>query len=150
LYAKVFGAENVGVFVFEELRARPESFAEKIASHLGIGVEETVKCLVGQQHNKAKSESFLRMKKAEHRYARLRQRWFPNFDLARQAPVLNDLKEACKKWAARRAAYGDPATNEISESTEKMVRAYFRESNRVLAQKWSLNSDDWDYLRARH
>lgn len=71
IYANLFGAQNVGVFLFEELAENVESFSEKISSFLGIDAEETYQCLTAGRANVSPhySKRFIRLRNIKNNVA---------------------------------------------------------------------------------
>lgn len=57
LYRDTFGASNVSVLVFEELRDDPAEYCEKVSSLLGVDAQETKRLAVGKIENASAGRS---------------------------------------------------------------------------------------------
>jgi hypothetical protein len=58
-YVRLFGREQVGILLFEELKAAPESFAHKLAHFLNVNAEAMAALLRGRKENVSISQSYL-------------------------------------------------------------------------------------------
>ncbi|MEP4378203.1 MAG: sulfotransferase [Alphaproteobacteria bacterium] len=129
LYADKFGRENVGVFLFEDLRDTPDIFARDVATFLEVDADEAVTALGTEWHNKRKTDMYYSVRGAENRYARIRERFFPWFSLSRQAPALWRLKERIRARAVDRTTTKASNRKRPSPEIMRQIEEYFRPHN---------------------
>lgn len=133
LYSDLFGKDNVGLFLFEELVNQPDLFADKISTFLGINSAYT-KSVLNNQH-----ENF----SVSHRYnlyrILVRKKFLPHIESLKFLPkawrmgILNFLKEGKKK------------DYEIGSAMQTKLHNYFVESNRKLEEEYGLNLSSYNY-----
>lgn len=132
LYVDRFGRENVGVFLFEDLRDAPDQFARDVAAFLGIDATQAVTALGTEWHNKRKSDLYYSVRGAENRYARIRERFFPGFSLSRHAPAVWRLKEKLRTSAMNRASGKQRSQKPPAPETMELIEDFFRDDNQRL------------------
>lgn len=132
IYADLFGFENVGVFLFEDMRRDPAKFSRNIASFIGVDQDIGAHLLEGEHEHLRKSERMVH-------YARFRTIFLPHVELSRFVP--NFAREACRRVLAQ----GSRATAEISEGWQAYLRDLYAPSNRNLAQSFGLALAEYGY-----
>tara|TARA_B100000809_G_scaffold82800_2_gene81114 strand:- start:153 stop:1115 length:963 start_codon:yes stop_codon:yes gene_type:complete len=105
-YARVFGDENVEIFMFEELKESLTAFVRKLSSYLGIDAKAAIEVTAGQRAN---------------------DRW-----TTAQIKLLESIqRSAWRRWAFRRASHAkrmsmlglDVVTDEPLKNNAPKVRA---------------------------
>jgi hypothetical protein len=143
-YCKLFGRENVGVFLFEEFVQDPASFVGKLAAFMGIEAGEALKLVQGRHENKRPSERDLY-------YDRAIARVVPSG--ARGAAAMRFTKFLEKSLRKRVSemirAFGQKSETsnrlEIPEAWSKELRDTYRDGNRGLATEFSLPLAQYGY-----
>jgi hypothetical protein len=121
-YERLFGRENVAIFLYEQLRADPQGFARAVASFLGVGAEEFERLLRAARLNTAESERRLRAARATSRY-------LPR-ELVHRGLEL--LPHALHRRLTRYVDAGPRARAELPDVARRWVAERCREGNRRL------------------
>jgi hypothetical protein len=121
-YERLFGRENVGIFLHEQLRADPAGFARAVASFLGVDAEEFEGLLRSARLNPAESERRLRAARATARY-------LPR-ELVHRGLEL--LPHALRRHLTRYVDAGPRAKAELPDLARRWVAERCREGNRRL------------------
>lgn len=131
-YTHLFGRQNVGVFLFEDLVRDPESYAGKICAFIGVDGEEGARCLSGVHENPARSVALTR-------YTRLRKLMLPRIELRRHLP------QALHRRFRTLLTRGPKLKVTIPEDLVAPLEDRFREGNRRLADEFELPLGDAGY-----
>jgi hypothetical protein len=124
-YARIFGRDNVTVFVLEDLIADPADFARRICSVLGIDQEEGVALLAGERHN-------VRISQRYYLYSKLRKRMGLYVPLGRLIP------QTVKECINRQLMDGRPARMQLSDALRASLEERYRDDNQKLMADWGL------------
>jgi Sulfotransferase family len=131
-YATVYGRENVGVFLLEDLVGDVTSFAQRLCEFIGIDPAAGAELLQGQRWN-------TRTTQRTHIYSRLRKSLGPDIRLSRFAPA--PVRNAFLNFMeGGRSARVELPTNWVAE-----MEAYYRDDNCKLAAEWGLPLKDHGY-----
>lgn len=134
-YSDLFGKENVGVFLFEDLKDNLETFAKYISRFLEIDYKETFKLLKNKKENSGMS------KKVNH------YRSFRN-NLAKAFPYSLQKIDIIKKIDSKLMKVlmkGKKQKIFMNDATIKKLKSYFEESNFKLEQEFNLGLKNKNY-----
>ena len=124
-YVSLFGRENVGVFLFEDLVQNSENYARQVCGFIGIDAAEGVRHLAGEHGNKARSARL-------GSYTRLRK-WFAP-DVAFRKYVPSSVLSGFHAFIER----GEKLRVNVPDALADRIRDRFRDSNRLLAREFGL------------
>lgn len=126
-YAKLFGRDNIGLFMFEEMKRQPRHFAEKMAAFLEVDSDAVVDGLASTE-NAAMSE-------------RQRRFWM------RFGPFLP--RRVVRNWSRRVPSRGgEPARIEIGDTARRTVAEIVADENRRLAEAYGIDLEGHGYTVA--
>jgi hypothetical protein len=133
LYAGLFGKENVGVFLYEELLSEPATFIADIAGFIGIDTQQAVSLTEGKRENETltKRQLLLSHLRAQSRIG----------EFLVTSPTLQPLRRAVASVLPGRA----PLRPEFPERLAEEVADYCRDDLRRLASRWQLPLDQHGY-----
>ena len=135
VYSELFGKDNVGLFLFEDLVSQPQKFAAQISAFLDIDAKETRTLLKNKHENKSVS----------HRYkvyrTLVRRKLFPSLD----SPKLNFLPNIFKENVLLILKGGNKRNYDISLSVKTKIKDYFGISNKKLQDLYKLDLGVHDY-----
>lgn len=136
-YANIFGMENIGIFLFEQLKQEPASFLEHICEFTGIDAKHNSNIFRNSQDNVRWNED--------------------NLDKLRriQSSFLQSLKFCFYTTQQRKNALGltDPEGTTASKKAEATIhdhwktriQEYTEPGNRLLKSKWGLPLEQYNY-----
>ena len=131
-YGSVFGADNVGVFLFEELRDDPAAFARRLCRFVGVDEEAGVALLQGKRENVRRSSRLLW-------YAAIRSRILP------QAHFSAMLPDAVTAWWKRFLQGGGKAEVRFAAEWTRKLETLYRDSNAALVAQHALPLERFGY-----
>jgi hypothetical protein len=141
IFADVFGADNVGVFLFEQLVQHPREYYSGICEFIGISPDEGVRLCEGQRENQRwTGRQVERLRVIES------SPWFATLFRFSPSPMrrwmLRDRQGgdiSLQRESKQRAPAGmtDDLTQQICEKT--------RSGNRRLMERWNLPLDEFQY-----
>lgn len=134
---KMLGKENVGVFLFEDLRSDPESYYRSIAEFLGIEPEECLK-LTGSSHLN------LRLLQSDMDYIRqVDSIWHERLRWRLSTPDERRGRLPQRRRSARNQS--EPARVELNDECREKVSNGTREGNRYLTDEFELDLASYGY-----
>lgn len=131
-YAALFGRENVGVFLFEEMVDDLPAYAQRLSEFMGIDAAQTAECLGGKHENSTVSHRY-------NTYRKLVRRGLPKVE------QLAFLPRPLKSGIVHYLQQGPKKKHAMSAETTSRVYRYFGESNRKLQQEFDVNLSQYDY-----
>ena len=135
IYSELFGKNNVGLFLFEELAYSPKIFASKISAFMGIDSEIVELNIQAKHENKATSHRY-------DIYRRLvRRKLLPSIN----SKKLNFLSESARGIILNFLKGGKKKDYVISPSMFSRINDYFAESNRKLENEYKLDLSTYNY-----
>ena len=140
VFANVFGQENVGVFVFEELIADPRAYYTSICNFAGINASEGVAYVSGQRENPRWSHEQLRFLRE------IKSSWFKSL-----AFQFSTRPMRCKMLRLPPDNKGIPAKGRrgaqlaLEDKLKQQILDKTREGNQRLMETWSLPLDKFNY-----
>ena len=140
VFANVFGRENVGVFIFEQLLADPRAYYTSICQFAGINADEGVAHVSGQRENPRWSNEQLRFLRE------IKSSWLKSL-----AFQFSTRPMRCKMLGLPSDNKGIPAKGSrgaqlsLSEKMTQQVLDKTREGNQRLMETWSLPLDEFNY-----
>jgi hypothetical protein len=131
-YADVFGRENVGVFLLEDMKNDVDKFAQSLCGFIGIDASHGAALLRGQRRN-------VRTSQRTHIYSKLRKRIGPNIRLSQYVPafVLDTFSGLLNT--------GSRARFELPPRWAAEAGSHYRDDNRLLAADWQLPLKKYGY-----
>lgn len=133
LYSEIFGRDNIGVFLFEELVYNPNNFAEKISNFLGINPELSKAILNNKHENISVSQRY------NYYRALVRLKLMPRLELLKFLPysfrkdILDFLKSGKKK------------DYKINQNMQTLIHEYFAPLNNKLQEEYKLDLTSYNY-----
>lgn len=124
-YARLFGRENVGVFLYEELVADQAAYVSKLAGFLQVDAAEMGRLLAGHYENRSSPPPPPRAPTSVRMSMR---RWLAGACARRQRP------------APRQASL------DIEEPWLSILREQYRDGNRRLVEQWGLPLARYGYI----
>jgi hypothetical protein len=131
-WSKVVGEENVGVFLFEELVRDPRSFADRLASFIGIEATQAGQLLSGQHKNPRKSSR-------TQAYVKLRSKLLPRRSLSSLLP--QRIRDSWHNYLEGGAASREP----LPEKWLSKLQDNYRDDNQRLAERYGLPLAQYGY-----
>ncbi len=131
-YEELFGKENLGLFVFEEMKEDVENYIGRICTFIGVDQDKAIELTRGRHDNK-------RISQRAYRYAQLRKKFFNNTPIRRILP----------QWVFRAGVSfingGQSLSNELPEEWNGKFAEMYGDSNRLLAGKYGLDLQPHKY-----
>jgi hypothetical protein len=136
-YEQLFGKNNVGVFLFEDLTQSLNQFAKEISDFMNIDYSITQECLQQPPQNTNSSK--------KNEWKRIRSYFFPNVKLSKFAPEF--VYFPIKNKILNLVSSGVLKTNKLKTSNffKKIVQDYYAESNFQLMEERHLNLEKYNY-----
>ena len=135
-YQEIFGSENVGIFLFEDLVHRSLEFAQQLSEFMEIDSDEALSLLTEKHENNAVSQAY-------NSYRMLhRNEVIPSFVFSRLKMM---VPSALKRQIMELLKKGNKKDYQINSETRFKIQNYFGESNQKLASKYGLNIDKYNY-----
>jgi hypothetical protein len=131
-YASVFGRENVGVFLFEQLQNDPRDFARAIARFVGVDAAQASDLITGERHNERVSQRYLM-------YSKFRKK------LGLYVPIGALLPARVKDRFNAFMRSGERAKFRLADDLVAKLENDYRSSNSRLAEDWNLPLRDFNY-----
>jgi hypothetical protein len=140
IYADVFGRENVGVFLFEQLLSDPRNYYESICRFIGIEAQEAIAHCEGERENQRWTELQMRRLHSVHssRLASTLFRYSPRA-VRRQMLGMSGHHESTG------SVVGKSARVAIPEHLQDKLGEKTRAGNRRLMEIWNLPLDQYQY-----
>ena len=141
IFADVFGEENIGVFLFEQLLRHPHEYYSGICEFMGISSEEGVNLCEGQRENQ-------RWTRQQVERLRVIQSSPLSTTLFRYSPV------PLRRWLLRDRPHSNksPGKQEkplaqasMSDDLKQQIYDKTRLGNRRLMERWKLPLDEFQY-----
>lgn len=131
-YSALFGKENVGVFLFEEMVDDLPLYAQRISEFIGIDSAQTALCLGGKHENSTVSHRY-------NTYRKLVRRGFPKVE------KLSFLPKRIQRAIVHYLEQGPKKKHAMSSEMTSLVCRYFSESNQKLQQEFDVNLSKYNY-----
>jgi hypothetical protein len=132
-YSAIFGKENIGVFLFEELVTDVVSFSNKISKFMNIDASETFNLLNYRHENETVSKNYNLYRSFIRKHKRL-------------IKMLSFLKtESLKKYLESYLKKGEKHSVEISDKQLLRINHFYEKSNKNLSEKYDLNLKEYGY-----
>lgn len=132
-YCSVFGQENVGIFLFEELRDRPADFANRICRFMGVDPKIGAELLKDKRENIRRSSRMLW-------YASVRSRLWPHFRVSEYLP--DAVVTGWNHFLQR----GKRAEASFSEDRVRTLEKLYAAANSNLIREFDLPLKQFGYL----
>lgn len=133
IYAKVFGKENVKIFIFEEFVRNPENFITTLCDHMGIDSKEGFDLINGKRANERITTEYIRrLREIEQSESLTRQ--FRSALPKERREMLDPKNQA-----------GDKFKPELSAKWLKKINSVGDKQNRRLVKGWGLPLADYGY-----
>lgn len=130
---ELFGKEKVIVIAFEELLKSPATVSKKLSRKFGINYQESNSLLENlPQENRGVSKRYNQVRN-------LKKKLMGEFPISNYIPdsIINLSKSVLKK--------GPKAQYSFSPETINFLNEYFSESNKKLAEDWSIKIKEYKY-----
>ncbi len=136
-YAEIFGDENVGVFLYEQLKENPSGFLRGICSFAGISADASVDILGSRQHNvRWNKEHLNRLREIQSSFIHSLIFRFYSRDGRKSALGLVDTENLTNSKKAEA---------EIPDCWKTRICEYVSPGNRILRDRWNLPLDKYNY-----
>jgi hypothetical protein len=135
-YSELFGQENVGVFLFEELVQDIESFSSQISEFLNINEKETKKLLNSKHENDGVSQNLNNYRKFKSKVSGM----VPQ--VLKQSKIVRNLDQILFKKLQK----GKKQKVEMSDAIQQKVYKYYNEQNQLLAKEYNLELKKYGYI----
>lgn len=133
MYARIFGRQSVGLFVFEEFPVDPAGYVKAVSQFLGIDGDESAKLL----HGKRRGDRWTEGQIAALQHVS-RSPWqslkFRLADNKRRRQMLGITNEAAKSGRDEPKARAD-----FGPAWRKKIEDFTRPGNRLLVEEWGLD-----------
>jgi hypothetical protein len=137
IYADVFGKENVGLFIFEELKIDSACYLRRLCAFLGIDAEEGTRLAAGKRANDRLSpDTIERIKKIQSSSWMAWKFRLGGNRLRRQMLGLSKADRAASRPAARA---------ELSLAWRTRILELGCQQTRKIARQWDLPLNDYGY-----
>lgn len=133
IYAKVFGRENVKIFIFEAFVQNPENFITSLCDHMGIDSKEGFDLINGKRSNERITTEYIRRLQEIEQSESLTQQF------------RNALPKERREMLDPKNQSGDKFKPELPEKWLKKVNALADKQNRRLVKEWGLPLSDYGY-----
>jgi hypothetical protein len=124
-YARLFGRDRVGILLFEELKAAPETFARKLAQFLDVEGDRLAALLRNKKENVAISQNYLA--------------FWPHFGHMLPRTVVRAIALRMPRFA------GAPARIRLTRKQQTVLRELCAEENARLDADFGLGLDRYGY-----
>ncbi len=132
----MFGKNNVGLFLFEDLVYKPKFFACKLSKFLGIDSEHTQLALKNKHENQSISHRY-------NMYRMLsRKKLLPNINSNKSKKIIPDYR---RESILNFLKNGKRKEYMISPLMQIKINKYFGKSNDKLQKKYGLDLSDYNY-----
>ena len=128
-YSRIFGKDNIGVFLLEDLKEDPRKYYIELSNYLNIDTDESLFLLEKKTYANPR---FSRRKITYAKWCR-RLGWDP---LSRFEKYIPDVVLAGFR---KQIEGGPPIEVEFSKENEELLSSYYRESNRNLLHNYSVD-----------
>lgn len=129
-YKDLFGENNIGIFLFEELKTQPNIFAEKLSKFLNIDLEETKNLLQNSPKNTAN----------DHVIHNLRLKLLPGVEFSKIFP------ETIHRYSIKKLSQFVPKGKpKISQYKLEELKALYKCSNRKLVSELGIDISKYNY-----
>ncbi len=140
IYEDVFGPENVGVFLFEHLKADPQDFARSVYSFIGVDPDRVdfsrgMGARSASERGDEAPRLMARLSRLGH--FRLRYNILPNVSISKHLPDKVD------RWF--RKTVNPPLSVTIPEDYAQRIRTRYADSNARLAERHKLPLEQYGY-----
>ena len=135
-YSELFGKENVGVFLFEELVNDLELFSKKISNFLDIDELETYNLLNSKHENDGVSQNFNTYRKFRTQLSS----FIPN------EIKHNGILKSLEQQLFQKLKKGKKQKVNMSVDTKEKIYSYYNEQNKKLAKEYSLELRKYEYI----
>jgi hypothetical protein len=138
-YAGLFGKDNIGIFLLEDLASNVEQFSEAISSFIGVDSQITLELLQGKRENRGVSHRY-------NVYRKIRRRAFSSVGVGRIVPeplkeylltLESRLSNVLKQGSKRNYSMSQPWVNRLTK--------YYAESNSNLQREYDIDLSHHDY-----
>ena len=131
-YAELFGKDNVGIFLLEDLRKDAAAYARSVCAFIGVDEDEGARHLVGVRNNEGRSA-------AMSAYTRFRKLMLPEVAIGHYVP--KTARDGFHNLLNR----GGKPKAEIPADAKRELRSFFGKGNRYLADSYGLPLEHNDY-----
>lgn len=136
-YTKIFGKENIGIFLFEQLKENPSAFLDNICKFVGIDAQHNLDIFNNSQHNQRWNEDNMdRLKAIQSSFIRSLKYRFTSY---------TQKKNALGQDEINRIGSNNKATTKIPNSWKMRIQEYTRPGNRIIMNKWRLPLNKYNY-----
>jgi hypothetical protein len=139
LYSNLFGKENIGIFLFEELKFSPDIFSQKLSNFLGISKEELLFNLKKTPRNTYDGKN--------KKFKRLRSKIFPNLVFSNYLPdrIRNNIKQKIIEYIDHIKIIDSSKHSKINNKNMEIINNYYKTSNQKLIKKINLDLKKYNY-----
>lgn len=134
-YRELFGKENVGVFLFEEMVSELKSFSEKISVFLDIDPIETYNLLYSKHENDGVSQNLNNYRKFKAAVSSYIPTFLKN----------NELIKALDKQFFQKFKQGKKQKIQMSDKTKQIIFEYYKKQNKKIAKEFDLSLCEYGY-----
>jgi len=140
IYSEIFGRENIGIFLFEQLQNDSDAYYRSICGFIGIDHDEALQHVLGKAHNQRWTTAQM------ERLQRERNSWLHGVRFR-----YSDRKK--RRAILGMAADGSIPDDDSSAPAEAPLSAFWQEQihektyqgNRFLVENWGLDLEAFDY-----
>jgi hypothetical protein len=133
LYSELFGRDNIGVFLFEELVNNPNQFANRISNFMEIDPEQSQIILNNKHENVSVSQRY------NYYRALVRRRLMPHIE------SLKILPDDFKKNILFFLKSGNKKNYKIHPTTQAMLHEHFAPLNNKLQEEYRIDLTSYNY-----
>ena len=139
-YADLFGEEDIGVFLLEDLAQNTEGFAKDVSEFLNIGAKETLSLLQEESENKGVSSHF-------NTYRRLKRWFLSTVKIGKLFPefLKKTFKEGERYISNLAKRGGEKEKLELSAESTNLLQEFYSDSNLNLEKRYCSQIDKYDY-----
>ena len=149
-YARLFGRQNVGIFLYEELVSEPATYVSKLASFLHIDAVEMLRLLAGHHENRSTVDASSAAEMARTLAGRQQSRNTKPSSLPptehRSAIVSKIERLTNLLGGSRRRENPQEKSLDIQEPWLSVLREQYRDGNRRLVKEWGLPLAQYGYI----
>jgi hypothetical protein len=131
-YSELFGKENVGIFLFEELANDLDLFAKKLSGFIGIDFKQTKELLSQPGKNSSTTEKYMNLLK-------FKKRFLPFLKIKKIIPP------ALRKQLLQFLQTGKSKKSELNEHWRKELSKLYADSNKKLQDELKLDIGKYKY-----